>query len=55
MEFAKERSMLFLEEMDDWLQAHASAKAHGSKKRLRVGLGLFSIYSDRARSATVGY
>lgn len=46
MEFAKKRSLLFLEEMDDWLQAHASAKARGSKKKpLRVGLGLFSIYS----------
>lgn len=44
-EFAKKRSLLFLEEMDDWLQAHATAKARASKKPLRVGLGLFSIYS----------
>lgn len=47
-EFAKERSLLFLEEMDDWLQAHATAKSRGSKKQLRVGLGLFSIYSAGA-------
>lgn len=49
MEFAKERSLLFLEEMDDWLQAHATARTRGSKKQLRVGLGLFSIYSDGTR------
>jgi Family of unknown function (DUF6502) len=46
MQFAKERSLLFLEEMDDWLQAHASARKPGSKKQLRVGLGMFSIYSQ---------
>jgi Family of unknown function (DUF6502) len=51
MEFAKERSLLFLEEMDDWLQAHASAKPRGIKKQLRVGLGLFSIYSDGSRAS----
>lgn len=49
MEFAKERSLLFLEEMDDWLQAHSDAKNRSSKKQLRVGLGLFSIYSDETR------
>lgn len=46
VEFAKQRSLLFLFEMDDWLQAHASPKVLGSKKRIRVGLGLFSIYSQ---------
>jgi len=46
VEFAKQRSLLFLFEMDDWLQAHASVKVFGSKKRIRVGLGLFSIYSQ---------
>lgn len=49
-EFAKKRSLLFLEEMDDWLQAHASAKARASKTPLRVGLGLFSIYSRGAQA-----
>lgn len=50
MEFAKERSLLFLEELDDWLQAHSSAKSRNNKKQPRVGLGLFSIYSDRAQN-----
>jgi hypothetical protein len=50
MEFAKERSLLFLEELDDWLQAHTSARARGSKKQLRVGLGVFSIYSKERKS-----
>lgn len=45
VEFAKERSLIFLEEMEDWLQAHSSARCHTAKKQLRVGLGLFSIYS----------
>lgn len=46
-DFTKERSLIFLEELDDWLRAHASAKYHGGKKQMRVGLGLFSIYSRR--------
>lgn len=46
VEFARQRSLLFLFEMDDWLQAHADTKAHSSKKKIRVGLGLFSIYSQ---------
>lgn len=50
MEFAKERSLLFLEEMDDWLQAHASARTRNSKKQLRIGLGVFSIYSGAHKS-----
>ena len=50
MDFAKERSLLFLEELDDWLQAHGrSSGSRGSKKQLRVGLGLFSIYSQGTR------
>lgn len=49
VQFAKERSLLFLEEMDDWLQAHASNQVRLKKKQLRVGLGLFSIYSDEKR------
>lgn len=46
-DFAKERSLIFLEELDDWLRAHAGAKSHTGKKQMRVGLGLFSIYSRR--------
>ena len=46
-DFAKERSLIFLEELDDWLRAHAAAKHHSGKKQMRVGLGLFSIYSRR--------
>jgi hypothetical protein len=52
MQFAKERSLLFLEEMDDWLQAHASATTRLRKKQLRVGLGLFTIYSDETQLST---
>lgn len=44
-DFAKERSLIFLEELDDWLRAHASAKSYSEKRQVRVGLGLFSIYS----------
>jgi len=46
-DFTKERSLIFLEELEDWLRAHASAKYHSGKKQMRVGLGLFSIYSRR--------
>lgn len=49
-EFAKKRSLLFLEDAEDWLQAHASIRARASKKPLRVGLGLFSIYSQGAQA-----
>jgi hypothetical protein len=45
LEFARDRSLIFFEEIDDWLQAHSDARARGDRKRLRVGLGLFSIYS----------
>jgi len=45
VEFAKERSLIFLEEMDEWLQAHSTTKYPNRKRRVRVGLGLFSIYS----------
>jgi hypothetical protein len=44
--FARDRSFLFLEELDDWLEAHRDTTAHDTRKRRRVGLGLFSIYSD---------
>lgn len=44
-EFARERSLIFLEEMDDWLEAHSDVKQTSRTNQLRVGLGLFSIYS----------
>jgi len=44
--FARERSFLFLEELDDWLEAHRDTPTSRARKRRRVGLGLFSIYSD---------
>jgi hypothetical protein len=50
MEFAKDRSMLFLEELDDWLEARERSSTHSAKKTLRIGLGLFSIYSQGAHS-----
>lgn len=46
MEFTKERSLLFLEELDDWLSAHGSPKVRRRNAHLRVGLGLFSICSS---------
>jgi Family of unknown function (DUF6502) len=49
MEFAKKRSLLFLDELEDWLQAHGRTKLPSSKKQLRVGLGLFSIYTNRSQ------
>jgi len=44
--FAKERSQTFLEELDDWLDAHKSESRRKHKKRRRVGVGIFSVYSD---------
>lgn len=49
LNFAKERSLLFLDELEDWLQAHRRAKQRSTKARLRVGLGLFSIYTNRSQ------
>jgi hypothetical protein len=44
--FAKERSLVFLHELDDWLEAN-SQKNRAKRCRLRrIGLGIFSIYSD---------
>jgi len=45
VEFARERSLIFLEEMDEWLRAHSSANRRTGKKQPRIGLGLFSIYA----------
>jgi hypothetical protein len=44
--FAKERSITFLEELDDWLDAHKNEGRRKLKKRRRVGVGVFSVYSD---------
>jgi hypothetical protein len=44
--FARERSLIFLEELDDWLLAHSDPSYRGAGKHLRVGLGLFSICSN---------
>jgi hypothetical protein len=52
--FARERSFLFLEELDDWLEAHREVPTTRARKRRRVGLGLFSIYSDDESAATRG-
>jgi hypothetical protein len=51
--FARDRSFLFLEELDDWLEAHRDTATDSGGKRRRVGLGLFSIYSDY-ESASLG-
>jgi hypothetical protein len=45
--YAKDRCLVFLDEMDDWLEAHSSPSRSGPQRNRRVGLGIFSIYSDR--------
>jgi hypothetical protein len=47
-EFARERGLLFLEELDDWLEAHRdnSLRARKRRRMIGVGLGLFSIYDE---------
>lgn len=49
--FAKERSLAFLEEIDDWLEANATVGRRRSRCR-RVGLGLFAICSEPEVSTT---
>lgn len=44
--FAKERSLVFLDELDDWLEAHSRRTKVATRAHRRVGLGIFSIYSD---------
>lgn len=51
--FARDRSYVFLEELDDWLEAHRETRADNVRKRRRVGLGLFSIYSDYESASAV--
>jgi hypothetical protein len=44
-EFARERGLLFLEELDDWLEAHSDSPVRLRKGHM-VGVGLFSIYDE---------
>jgi hypothetical protein len=44
--YAKERGLVFLDELDDWLEANGDQTKAGHEPRRRVGLGIFSIYSD---------
>jgi hypothetical protein len=45
--FSKERTLAFVNEIDEWLEAHKRRSTSSSKKRQRrrVGLGVFSIFS----------
>jgi hypothetical protein len=45
--FSKERTLAFVKEIDEWLEAHSRRDATSSKqgKSRRVGLGVFSILS----------
>jgi hypothetical protein len=49
--FAKERGLVFLDELDDWLEANSDQKKTSRRRQRRIGLGIFSIYSDREQSA----
>jgi hypothetical protein len=44
--YARERGLVFLDELDDWLEANSDRKKTNRQPRRRVGLGIFSIYSD---------
>jgi hypothetical protein len=44
--YARKRGMIFLEELDDWLEAHKGSGMRKRQKRRRVGMTLFSVYSD---------
>lgn len=44
-EFARERGLIFLEELDDWLEAHRESSVSARKGHM-VGVGLFSIYDE---------
>jgi hypothetical protein len=45
--FAKERGFVFLDELDEWLEANSDPSKAANSRQRRVGLGIFSIYSDR--------
>lgn len=53
LQFSKERGLSFMHEINDWLEAHesldapTSRKRIGSKKRKRLGIGLFGVCSDQ--------
>jgi hypothetical protein len=52
LRFAKERSLQFMHEINEWLEAHetprdAARLRHGKNSKVnRVGMGLFGIYSN---------
>jgi hypothetical protein len=47
IEFLRDRSLTFLEEVDDWLEAHRTSRKRRRRNLVRrTGLGLFTIYSD---------
>jgi hypothetical protein len=56
IEYVRERSLTFLEEVDDWLEAHRAARKNrgGRVAMRRIGLGLFSIYSEPESSKAAG-
>jgi Family of unknown function (DUF6502) len=49
--FSKERSLAFVNEIDEWLEAHRRFGKQASKRyrSRRVGLGVFSIFSSPER------
>ncbi len=50
--FAKERTLVFLHELDDWLEANCDRDGISSSQLCRIGLGIFSIYTAREGSRT---
>lgn len=48
LDFARRRSLVFLQEIDDWLQSHGDLPTTSSK-RVRAGLGVFSICGAPAK------
>jgi hypothetical protein len=50
--FSQERTLAFVKEIDEWLEAHSRRDAAASKRgeTRRVGLGVFSILSARERA-----
>jgi hypothetical protein len=54
-EFAATRSLEFLEELDDWLEARRNpTQKHRGHHLRRVGVGLFPIYSNPEVTTQVG-
>lgn len=53
LRFSKERSLSFMHEINDWLEAHETVnaavprKAAKSPRNKRIGIGLFGVCSDR--------